>query len=312
MTLLDISHFTLDLPSGARLLHDVSLRVGDGETVGLVGESGSGKSLTARAVLGLLPDDATTEGSVRLGDTEVLGASRRSLLQLRRSRAAMIFQDPRAGINPMRTLGDHLTEGLRLGEGWSASAARERAIDLLHAVQLPRPEEHLRQYPHEFSGGMLQRVMIAGALAGSPQLLVCDEPTTALDVTTQAEIISVLTEQRAARGMGMLFITHDLNLAASICDRVYVMSAGRIVEEGDARQVFLQPRAEYTRRLVAATPTLAGDAPVLEAGVAGARVADAGGADAGASGCRAGRLPCSTCGHCRRRTTRAARNPSAR
>lgn len=256
MTLLDISQLTLDLPTGARLLHDVSLHVGDGETVGLVGESGSGKSLTARAVLGLLPTGATVTGALRLEGTEVIGASRRELLRLRRSRAAMIFQDPRAGINPMRTLGDHLTEALRLGEGWSASAARARAIELLHAVRLPRPEEHLRQYPHEFSGGMLQRVMIAGALAGSPQLLVCDEPTTALDVTTQAEIIAVLTEQRARRGMGMLFITHDLTLAASICDRVYVMRKGRIVEEGPARQVFRQPRAEYTRLLVAATPTL--------------------------------------------------------
>ncbi len=257
MTLLDISNLTLDLPTGARLLHGVSLHVAVGETVGLVGESGSGKSLTARAVLGLLPDGSTTDGSVRLEDTDVLRAARKDLLQLRRSRAAMIFQDPRAGINPMRTLGDHLTEGLRLGEGWSAADARARAVELLHAVRLPRPEEHLRQYPHEFSGGMLQRVMIAGALAGSPQLLVCDEPTTALDVTTQAEIISVLTELRAQRGMGMLFITHDLNLAASICDRVYVMSAGRIEEEGDALQVFQHPREDYTRRLVAATPTLA-------------------------------------------------------
>ncbi len=331
MTLLDISGFTLDLPTGARLLHGISLQVGDGETVGLVGESGSGKSLTARAVLGLLPDNATTEGSIRLEGTEVLGASRRSLLQLRRSRAAMIFQDPRAGINPMRTLGDHLTEALRLGEGWSASAARTRAIELLHAVRLPRPEEHLRQYPHEFSGGMLQRVMIAGALAGSPQLLVCDEPTTALDVTTQAEIISVLTEQRAQRGMGMLFITHDLNLAASICDRVYVMSAGHIVEEGDARQVFLHPRAEYTQRLVAATPTLSGG----RAGGAGADVA--GGARGGGGGGarvrmrRVARVPaarvrwrahsksrarpaarCWTCGRCRRPTIRAAKNPSGR
>ncbi|WP_223692057.1 dipeptide ABC transporter ATP-binding protein [Leifsonia poae] len=257
MTLLDISRLTLDLPTGARLLDGVSLHIAPGETVGLVGESGSGKSLTARAVLGLLPDGAITTGSVRLDDTEVLHAPRKDLLRLRRSRAAMIFQDPRAGINPMRTIGDHLTEALRLGEGWSASDARARAVELLHAVRLPRPEEHLRQFPHEFSGGMLQRVMIAGALAGSPQLLVCDEPTTALDVTTQAEIVAVLTEQRAQRGMGMLFITHDLNLAASICDRVSVMSAGRIEEEGDAVQVFLHPRADYTRRLVAATPTLA-------------------------------------------------------
>jgi len=262
MTLLDISHLTLDLPSGARLLDDVSLRVAAGETVGLVGESGSGKSLTARAVLGLLPDGSTTGGSISLDDAAVLGASRKDLQRLRRSRAAMIFQDPRAGINPMRTIGDHLTETLRLGEGWSAVDARARAVELLDAVRLPRPEEHLRQYPHEFSGGMLQRVMIAGALVGSPQLLVCDEPTTALDVTTQAEIISVLIEQRAQRGMGMLFITHDLNLAASICDRVSVMSTGRIVEHGDALQVFQHPSADYTRRLVAATPTLTGATPV--------------------------------------------------
>jgi len=260
MTLLDISQLAIDLPTGARLLHAVSLHVADGETVGLVGESGSGKSLTARAVLGLLPGGAATGGSVLLEGSDVLGASRAELLRLRRTRAAMIFQDPRAGINPMRTIGDHLTEALRLGDGWSAAAARDRAIELLHAVRLPRPEEHLRQYPHEFSGGMLQRVMIAGALAGSPQLLVCDEPTTALDVTTQAEIVSVLTEQRAARGMGMLFITHDLNLAASLCDRVYVMSGGRIEEEGDAAQVLRHPAAAYTRRLVAATPTLRRDA----------------------------------------------------
>ncbi|GAB3576786.1 ABC transporter ATP-binding protein [Leifsonia lichenia] len=272
MTLLDISQLTIDLATGTRLLHAVSLHVADGETVGLVGESGSGKSLTARAVLGLLPGRATTGGTVLLEGSDVLGASRAELLRLRRTRAAMIFQDPRAGINPMRTVGDHLTEALRLGDGWSASAARDRAIELLHAVRLPRPEEHLRQYPHEFSGGMLQRVMIAGALAGSPQLLVCDEPTTALDVTTQAEIISVLTEQRAARGMGMLFITHDLNLAASLCDRVYVMSGGRIEEEGDAAQVFQRPAAAYTRRLVAATPTLGRDTADGTGGGASRRV----------------------------------------
>ena len=168
----------------------------------------------------------------------------------------MIFQDPRAGINPMRTVGDHLTETMRLCEKRSAADARAVASSLLAAVRMPRPDEHLRQYPHELSGGMLQRVMIAGALTSSPRLLICDEPTTALDVTTQAEILAVLAEQRASRGMGMLFITHDLNLAATICDRVYVMSAGRVEEQGDARQVFRNPQAAYTKRLVAATPTI--------------------------------------------------------
>ena len=257
MTLLDISDYTLDLPDGTRLLDGVSLSVAAGETVGLVGESGSGKSLTARSVIGLQPRGATTGGTVRLDGREVLGAPVGELLALRRTSAGMVFQDPRAGINPMRTIGDHLTETLRLVDGRSRADADARAIELLRAVRLPRAEDHLRQYPHELSGGMLQRVMIAGALTSSPRLLICDEPTTALDVTTQAEIIAVLGEQRATRGMGMLFITHDLNLAASICDRVYVMSAGRVVEEGDARRVFRNPQAAYTRRLVAATPTIA-------------------------------------------------------
>lgn len=257
MTLLDIDRLTLDLPDGTRLLDGISLSVAAGETVGLVGESGSGKSLTARSVLGLFPDRAVTGGSVRLDGHEVLGASTRALLELRRRSAAMVFQDPRAGINPMRTIGDHLTEALRLGDGRPAAEARVRAVDLLGAVRMPRPDEHLRQHPHELSGGMLQRVMIAGALMGSPRLLVCDEPTTALDVTTQAEIIAVLAEQRDRRGMGMLFITHDLNLAASLCDRIVVMSGGRVEERGDARRVLRNPQAEYTKRLVAATPTIA-------------------------------------------------------
>ncbi|MGW9629574.1 dipeptide ABC transporter ATP-binding protein [Agromyces sp. NPDC055520] len=256
MTLLDISELTLDLPNGKRLLDGISLTVAEGETIGLVGESGSGKSLTARSVLGLLPTGARMGGSVQLLDRSVLDASRSELLELRRTQASMIFQDPRAGINPMRTVGDHLTETMRLCEGRSASEARAVAVSLMEQVRLPRPEEHLGQYPHELSGGMLQRVMIAGALTSSPRLLICDEPTTALDVTTQAEIIGVLAEQRASRGMGMLFITHDLNLAASICDRVYVMSAGRVEEQGDARQVFQNPQAAYTKRLVAATPTI--------------------------------------------------------
>ncbi|MCD5345402.1 ABC transporter ATP-binding protein [Agromyces sp. S2-1-8] len=265
MSLLDISDLTLDLPNGTRLLDGISLGVEAGETVGLVGESGSGKSLTARTVLGLTPDGSALGGRVLVDGRDLVAAGRRDVLDVRRHAAAMIFQDPRAGINPMRTIGDHMTETLRLCEGKSESEARARAIELLTAVRLPRPEDHLKQYPHEFSGGMLQRVMIAGALTSSPKLLVCDEPTTALDVTTQAEIIRVLVEQRASRGMGMLFITHDLNLAASICDRVVVMNKGRVEETGDARRVFSAPQADYTKRLVAATPTVTGSAgPVIE------------------------------------------------
>lgn len=255
--LLDIRDLTLDLPDGTRLLHGITLQVAAGETVGLVGESGSGKSLTARSVLGLLPDRAVVGGTVEVdGSSPLHNPADRQ--EIRRHQAAMIFQDPRAGINPMRTIGDHVTEALRLCEGWSTRDARARAVELLTAVRLPAPADHLEQHPHELSGGMLQRVMIAGALSATPRLLVCDEPTTALDVTTQAEIVQVLRDLCAQNGMGMLFITHDLNLAGSLCDRLVVMKDGAVVEEGPARNVLVAPAAEYTRRLVAATPRISG------------------------------------------------------
>lgn len=255
--LLEIDDLTLDLPDGTRLLHGISLTVAPGETVGLVGESGSGKSLTARTVLGLLPDRAVLGGRVEVDGLSPLrrGPDRQ---RIRRDDAGMVFQDPRAGINPVRTVGDHVTEALRLTAGWKKDAALARAEQLLQAVRLPAPAEHLDQHPYELSGGMLQRVMIAGALSTSPRLLVCDEPTTALDVTTQAEIVQVLRDLCAEIDMGMLFITHDLNLAGSLCDRLVVMKDGTVVEEGPAREVLIAPTAEYTRRLVAATPRLYG------------------------------------------------------
>jgi peptide/nickel transport system ATP-binding protein len=171
----------------------------------------------------------------------------------------MVFQDPRSGINPVRRVGDFVTEALVRAHGWTQARARERALELLTVVGLPDPERHLGQFPHELSGGMLQRVMIAAALAASPRLLLCDEPTTALDVTTQAEIVKLLQTQRAERGVGMLFVTHDLNLAASICDRVVVMRGGAVVEEGDVGSVFASPAQPYTRELIAATPTVRGE-----------------------------------------------------
>ena len=258
MTLLEISELTIDLAGGPapRLLNGISLRIEAGETVGLVGESGSGKSLTARTVLGLLPPGARTGGSVRLDGTDMLRCPPAEALARRRGTVSMVFQDPRSGVNPVRRIGDFLTESLRLCHGWSKPDADKRALDLLRSVGLPRPESHLSQFPHELSGGMLQRVMIAGALTTSPRLLVCDEPTSALDVTTQAEIIAVLRQQQETRGMGMLFITHDLNLASALCDRVYVIHAGLIVEHGNARAVFANPQAEYTKRLIAATPSI--------------------------------------------------------
>ena len=259
--LLDITGLSLRLPAVARrpLLADVSLRVGAGEVVGLVGESGSGKSLTARAVLRLLPPGADVDGRIEVAGTEVLGAPEDAVRGLRRSTVSMVFQDPRAGINPIRRIGDFLTESLRLHHGWSRTAASERALALLASVGLPDPERHVRQFPHELSGGMLQRVMIAGALTVEPQLLLCDEPTTALDVTTQAEILAILGRLQREQGMGMLFITHDLDLAAAVCDRVYVMYAGRIVEESPALALFEHPRHPYTAGLLASTPGVAAD-----------------------------------------------------
>ena len=259
MTLLQIKELVLELPNGTRLLNGVTLSVEAGETVALVGESGSGKSLTSRTVLGLLPSGARTTGTVMLDGTDMLAASKAQTLAMRRNTVSMIFQDPRSGINPVRTVGDYLTESLRACHGWPAAKANDRALALLKSVGMPRPDAHLRQYPHEFSGGMLQRVMIAGAMTTSPSLLVCDEPTSALDVTTQAEIVAVLKRAQAQQNTGMLFITHDLNLAAAMCDRVYVIHAGAIVEEGPAKEVFANPQHPYSRKLVAATPRLSDD-----------------------------------------------------
>lgn len=239
------------------LLAGVSLTVRPGETVGLVGESGSGKSLTVRSALGMLPTRASTSGRVVVGDTDVLQASRPQLRRLRRSAASMIFQDPRASINPVRRIGDYLAEGLR-ASGVSRGQARSEALALLEKVGFRDPVAALRQYPYEFSGGMLQRVVIAGALSVRPSLLLADEPTTALDVTTQAEVVALLQDVQAERGMGLVFVTHDLGLAAAVCDRVYVMYAGRIVEHAPSGRLFRSPAHPYTAALLEAHPALHG------------------------------------------------------
>ena len=259
MTLLSIDNLGLRLPgAGMRpILDGVDLTVGTGEIVGLVGESGSGKSVTARAVLGLTPRASVVTGDVRVDGIEVTNASTAELRRLRTSTVSMVFQDPRAGINPIRRVGDFMTESVTRNLGWKQDRADERATELLTAVGMPDPARHLGQHPHELSGGMLQRVMIAAALMTDPGLLLCDEPTTALDVTTQAEILSILTRLQASRGMGMLFITHDLDLAAAVCDRVYVMYAGRVVEHAPAAELFAAPRHPYTAGLLASTPDLA-------------------------------------------------------
>ncbi|MGW0659819.1 ABC transporter ATP-binding protein [Streptodolium elevatio] len=259
--LLDIEGLTLRLPDHAAarpILDGVSLRVGRGETVGLVGESGSGKSVACRTVLGLLPQGSRTEGAVRVAGTDVLGLGPAGLRGVRRRQVAMVFQDPRASVNPMRRVGDFLTEGLRL-LGMSKTQAPARAEELLAEVGIRDPRGALRRFPHQFSGGMLQRVVIAAALAGDPALLLADEPTTALDVTTQAEVVGILRRLQVRHGTGMLFVTHDLELAAAICDRIYVMYAGRIVESQSAAALFEHPRHPYTAGLLASTPRLEAD-----------------------------------------------------
>ncbi|MFJ9840523.1 ABC transporter ATP-binding protein [Kitasatospora sp. NPDC101155] len=258
MNALDIQGLRLRLPGTARpVLDGVDLTVGVGETVALVGESGSGKTLTSRTALGLLPPGAETEGKVLVDGQDVLTMEPDRLRALRTGQAAMIFQDPRAAINPLRRIGDFLTESVRLTGTMSAADADRRAVELLDAVGLG--PELLRRYPGQLSGGMLQRVMIAAALMGDPVLLLADEPTTALDVTSQAEVVALLGRLRERFGTGLLFVTHDLGLAAAISDRVYVMYAGRIAEHGPASALFEQPRHPYTAALLAATPAL--DAP---------------------------------------------------
>ncbi|MEY9848710.1 ABC transporter ATP-binding protein [Streptacidiphilus sp. MAP5-3] len=255
---LDVRGLRLQLPGAARpVLAGVDLTVGARETVALVGESGSGKSLTSRSVLRLLPPGATTEGTVAVQGEDVLTMDAKQLRRLRTHTAAMIFQDPRAAINPLRRVGDFLTESLRLNAGTPDADATERAVRMLEAVGLT--DRVLRQYPGQLSGGMLQRVMIAAALMGDPALILADEPTTALDVTTQAEVVGLLDDLRERFGTGLLFVTHDLGLAAAISDRVYVMYAGRIAETGPAEALFEQPRHPYTAALLRSTPRL--DAP---------------------------------------------------
>jgi peptide/nickel transport system ATP-binding protein len=240
-----------------QLLDGISLHVRSGETVGLVGESGSGKSLTSRAALGLFPSRSRVEGRVSVDGHEVVGASKRQILEVRRRHAAMVFQDPRASINPVRRIGDFLTEGARTA-GVSRAEASSRAVELLTEVGIRDPAAAMGRYPHEFSGGMLQRVMIAAALMADPKLLLADEATTALDVTTQAEVLALLARLRLKHDTGTLLVTHDLDLAAATCDRIYVMYAGRIVETAASGDLFEAPRHPYTRGLLASSPSVHG------------------------------------------------------
>jgi oligopeptide/dipeptide ABC transporter ATP-binding protein len=238
------------------VLRDVALTVRAGEAVGLVGESGSGKSMTARAIDRLLPRGAEVSGQISFDGEDVLTLSGAGLRDYR-NKVAMIFQDPRAHVNPVRRIGDFMTEALRDNLGVAPSQAYRRAADMLGQVGIADAERRLRQYPHELSGGMLQRVMIAAALLTEPALLLADEPTTALDVTTQAEVMAILDDLRREFGLAMLFITHDLELAAAICDRTVVMYAGQVVEIRESALMHDDPLHPYAAALAAARPDIA-------------------------------------------------------
>jgi peptide/nickel transport system ATP-binding protein len=244
--------------NGVPVLRGVDLTLQKGEALGLVGESGSGKSVTWLAALGLLPRHAKVSGSVRLDGREILGAPTGELDRVRGGRVAMIFQDPASALNPVLTIRKQLCEALALHRALSGEAVRAEARRLLDLVGIPDAARRLEAYPHEFSGGQVQRIMIAMALAGNPDLLVADEPTTALDATIQAQILELLSTIRREMSMAMVLISHDLGVVAENCDRVAVMYAGRIVEQAPANQLFADPVHPYAQGLIGALPPLDG------------------------------------------------------
>ena len=236
----------------------VTYTLHEGETLAIVGESGSGKSVSALSVMGLVPDPPgeVTAGEVRYGDRDLLSLNEKALENVRGTEISMIFQEPMSSLNPVLTVERQLTETIMHHEGVPAAAARDRAIEMLQMVQIPEPERRLGQYPHQLSGGMLQRVMIAMALACGPRVLIADEPTTALDVTIQAQILALMADLQERLGTAILLITHDFGVVAEMADRVAVMYAGRIVELGSVFSLFEEPRHPYTRGLLNAIPHL--------------------------------------------------------
>lgn len=247
-----------DPDSGAEteILHGNSFALAQGEALGLVGESGSGKSMTLRCILGIEPGGARVSGRIDLDDANLLDAEGEDLRRIRANDLALIAQNPHGALNPVLPVGRFLIEGMTDARAMTRSEATSLAADLLHQVGISDAERVLASYPHQLSGGLLQRVVIAGALSGSPKLLLADEPTTALDVTTQAEVVAILDERRRAHGLSMIFVTHDLDLAAAVCDRLAVMKDGEILEIGTPEEIRDRPKTEYTRALMAARPLL--------------------------------------------------------
>jgi oligopeptide/dipeptide ABC transporter ATP-binding protein len=259
-SLLDVEHLRVSFRTEegvVQAVDDVSFSLRQGEVLAIVGESGSGKSVTAMTIMGLTRGpNASFSGKAMLGDLDLVTASERQLEGVRGGRVAMVFQDPMTALNPVQRVGDQIVEQIRAHERVSKRAALARALDLLDRVGIPQPRERARSYPHEFSGGMRQRVMIAMALSCSPEILIADEPTTALDVTTQAQILAEIEALQQETGVGVLLITHDLGVVAEVADRVVVMYSGRVVEQGSLSEIFYDPLHPYTWGLLGSVPRL--------------------------------------------------------
>jgi len=259
VSLLDVRDLRVTLPTArgpADALRDLSFSMERGDTLGLIGESGCGKSITALALMGLLPEGAKVAGSIRFEGVELTKIDDAALCRLRGDRIGMVFQEPMTALNPVHTIGRQIAESLRLHRGMDARAARAQALRLLERVRLPQARERLDAHPHQLSGGQRQRVVIAIALACGPDLLIADEPTTALDTTIQREVLDLLDELRRESGMALLLISHNLDVMAAQVQRMVVMYAGRIVEAGRTRDVFDAPAHPYTRGLFEARPRL--------------------------------------------------------
>ena len=255
---LEVENLTVSLHSGREIVSDINFKIHAGETLCIVGESGSGKSVTSFAVMQLLDPAAlrSTGGSIRLEGVDLLKASPQRLRDLRAARMSMIFQEPMTALNPVERIGDQVLEVLEIHRDGDRAGRRERVLEMFRAVKLPDPERIFRSYPHELSGGQRQRVVIAMALILRPRLLIADEPTTALDVTTQAQILHIISELQRELGTAVLFITHDFGVVHDIADRILVMNQGRVVEEGGRLEILTAPGQDYTRMLISAVPSL--------------------------------------------------------
>lgn len=256
--LLKIQDLSVTFRQGGEVtpaVRHVDLHLDAGETIAIVGESGSGKSVTALSTVGLLPDNAAITGSIKYRGQQMVGASEEELRHVRGNDISFIFQEPMVSLNPLHTLEKQIGESLATHQGLTGQKARDLTVSLLEKTGIDNPRQRLKSYPHLLSGGQRQRVMIAMALANNPDLLIADEPTTALDVTIQAQILTLLKELKAAEGMSLLFITHDLNIVRQMADRVYVLRDGEIVEHGDKHLIFTAPSHEYTKTLLAAEPS---------------------------------------------------------